>query len=347
MRRYRNMGIMGPTGERPLKPKRPKTAKEAEMEYLGSVEEAEASEKKIDRKPGRVFAIRPDEQIITTTEANHFLAVKYEELSKLFEEAIQDRDEAAGLPASVREKVFREKVSLIEAEGKRLELLSMEVNDALMSKEAREAVYEGAEVMVENPYFNAQVEKLAEVEAGLDTWPDVDGKRRELTELQLTWRELTKQTDRVMANLKVTSAWGGARKRFSEAAAMKLEQPIHYPQILEADVEKANARAEFLRDAKAFEEATHAEKRERGYADQLQYLLTALDDINEAIQAKTREVEFLEKMYMPDAIDVDLSEFEPPKKKSAKTILETVDREIKTVTWKKNGRSASAGRRAA
>ncbi|MFZ2804604.1 MAG: hypothetical protein WA001_05270 [Patescibacteria group bacterium] len=289
------LGLGG--GSKKKESKGGKTVKDLEKSMgLGGPEFNVKTPNKKERLPGRILPFKPDEQFITLNEASHYISAKLEELSNGFDDLVGERDEmlASGLPKSKVAQIFAEKLALINMEHKRVDQLSKEVYEATISDEAIEARIEGSENLVNNPYFDTQSEEL--VEANNEPEPKAEDKEEELRELRKKWSQLSGQLKVVMMHLKGTASTGEFKKNAALATAKKLEQPVNYPNIFELDIEKANLRDEYLRQAKQFEEQTHAEKRDKGYADQLHYLTNELEELNAALEAKTREVEFLQKM---------------------------------------------------
>lgn len=303
---------LGSSGETP-KAKRAKTADEAERAYMGEAYKKEKPAKKKERLPGRIVAFNPEEQFVTTKEANHFIAAKYKEMQNALEDAMSDRDEmeTSGIPASKADQIFQEKVALINAEEGRLRLLAKEVNEMLSTPEAREAVYEGSENLVENPFFNPQSEKLAEVESGVEDMKyDLEGGRDELKELQAKWKQLSGQLNNVMMQLRGTSARYKMAESGAKAEAKKREEIpsetkegkklVSYPEMLPKDIGKSIERDAYLRQAEQFVEQASAEKREKGYADKLHYLMTEMEELSDQIEAKQMQVTFAEKRMSAD-----------------------------------------------
>lgn len=279
--------------------KREKTADELEREYMGEAYVPERKRAKapptpserrsavVRDKEGRVTALRADQTHVTTKEAYQYISGTYQRIN----EDLADL-ESSGLPESEKNRRRR----ALEAEADKLEAFQKEVDRAFETPEARDARYEGGEVLVENPMYQEEAEPLRDEEI-IESRPDVQKAWNELKAMYAKKYELMDQRDTVMKRLKGEAIVGGWKIDVEKAEAARTKEEVHWPDYFPRDLEKAKRHDEAKKRAEAAEKELAATKREMGFSEQLHHILTELDDVNEEILKKERDVQFLEKKY--------------------------------------------------
>jgi len=254
---------------------------------MGKKQEAPKTEKKLppaipDQREGivkkeeKIIGLRPDAQYVTTKEANQFLADKFQDLSKDV-----DAHQKAGLPTKkldveyVELKTFREKIDA-----------------RLKSPDAVSQIEAGQAVLVENPWFQTESEEKKEDEEQ----PDIEGQRKKLDDLVKERDELIQKRDQLMVQVKKTVS---TPKEWEIDSLQKhadvIDKPPVYPEYFSGTATAANTANEMRSRADKLEDVSKSQRRE--LSEPLREILDQLDDVEIAITAQQKNVQFLEKKY--------------------------------------------------
>lgn len=237
---------------------------------------------------GFVAALRADMQYVKASEVKKYAADRRAALVQ------ESRDlNASGLPLSDRERGLNK----VTAELKKLDELEAAADKAI--KAGREGAYEGKEPLVENPFYQEKAEELGEadiieVDEEATALANLEKQRTEIASLEKRKAELQKQIKQLMYKVKESTAEEDINRYMSEVAAPAPEEPAQFPNYF--GKERPYSREESLSSVKDIEAASAREKR-RDMADPLREMLDEMDEVNERLNALSRNVSAVESKY--------------------------------------------------
>ena len=240
---------------------------------------------------GEVMGFDTSMPTLPISSVRKYLAAQHERLAKDLEDVRK-----SGLPSDVVEQKIGEDARQT-AELKKLEdAIDKRMNEA----DAKEMVYAGKELSIPNPYFEMGKVGMPETAAANDNAaeevPDIDAQRKDLAVLMQKRDELMKKRDVLMHSVKETVSLSmkqeiAGTKKYAEAVDEKAVYPNYFPE----NIEKANE-ADALRAKAAGLEQASKETR-KGLSEPLREVLDQLDDVQEGIMNKQRNIEFIERKF--------------------------------------------------
>jgi len=238
---------------------------------------------------GEVMGFDTSMPTLPISSVRKYLATQYERLSKDLEDARK-----SGLPSDVIDQKIKEDAQQT-AELKKLEDA---IDKRMNEPDAKEMVYAGKEVVIPNPYFEMGKVGMPETAAANDNAveevPDIDAQRKDLDVLMQKRDVLMKKRDVLMHSVKETVSLFmqqeiAGTKKYAEAVDEKAVYPNYFPE----NIEKANAADALRAKAAGLEQAS----KETRKGEPLREVLDQLDDVQEEIMNKQRNIEFIEKKY--------------------------------------------------
>jgi len=134
------------------------------MPEMPAAENPKKSPEKAKRLPGRVFAVKPEQEYLSVAEANDFMSAMNAQLAERKAEAERDFKELSALPAGKRKALYEEKMRPIREEEDRMQLLREEVREAKRTQ--------GHGAKLKNPYFDPRMADLEKTKPQSEKQPN-------------------------------------------------------------------------------------------------------------------------------------------------------------------------------